>query len=175
MKIDRNNGWYSGGGIGASDTTPRQLTLSKALRNASQRAVNRKAHGLAETSPDAPWFWQIVKLEVERARRRDLSFTILAVRQVPSSGLKHAAETLRPHLRHGDAALAERDQLLVVLSETGASEAAVVIDRLSRQVVPELRDSPWLSVEFPRHALTLGSLIDAIHDPEFGERLRLAG
>jgi hypothetical protein len=167
-----------GGGewrIGIETRPDTQGGLRRFFDNASRRFATRQANILAEQETERLWFWRLVRLEVERARRRDVGFTVLCVRNLDPQRLAEFSHQIRPQLRGTDAAVAERDRVLILLSETSTEEALHVTRRFAKHVAALPRDAEWQEVCFPRDALTLGALIDCLFSDDVGERLLLAG
>jgi hypothetical protein len=149
--------------------------LTRFVQHASKRLATRKANMLADQETERLWFWRLVKLEVERTRRRDHAFSVLCVRNLDASVLAELAHRLRPQLRDTDAVLAERDRLLILLSDTSGADAKSAMRRLADQSDLLPHEADWTEVQFPRDALTLGALIECLLRPDMGERLLLAG
>ncbi len=143
--------------------------------NATRRMAARRANILVEQEAERIWFWRLVKLEVERSRRRNTAFTVLCVRKLDSRTMSATADQLREELRDTDAVVTEQDRILVLLSETSGSEALQVTRRLADRADVLQPDAHWQEVAFPRDALTIGALIDCLHRTDMGERLRLVG
>jgi hypothetical protein len=141
----------------------------------SRSLAARRVGLIAEQDTERLWFWRLVRMEVERARRRDVGFTILCIRDLDSHALELASNQLRPLLRGTDAVTAERDRILVLLSETPSTDALHVTRRLAKHVSTLDGANTWQEVSFPRDALTLGALIACLLDDDAGERLLLAG
>lgn len=149
--------------------------LQQMVARASQRLATRRALVLAEHETERLWFWRLVKLEVERTRRNDHSFSVLCLRGLDEQSIVELAHQLRPHLRGTDALLAERDRLLILLSETSSKDARRAMYRLARHCVLMPRDAQWEEVAFPRDAITFGALTECLLSPNQGARLLLAG
>ena len=157
---------------GSADT---RHGLRQLVHQASHRLAVRRAGSMAEQHNEQVWFWRLVKLEVERARRHEGSFTVLCLRDSDVRNLNDAAERLRPLLRSTDAVAVEGDRILILLGETGGDAAGLVAHRLAEHVDPHADHTDWHEVEFPRHALTVGALVECLTRPETGDRLLLTG
>jgi hypothetical protein len=165
-------------GVETRPETPRPDTrggFQRFFSNASQRLATRQANIMAEQETERLWFWRLVRLEVERARRRDVGFTVLCIRNLDAPKLAELSHQIRPQLRGTDAAVAERDRVLILLSETSTEEALHVTRRFANHVTALPSDATWQEVSFPRDALTLGALIECLFSDDVGERLLLAG
>lgn len=160
--------------IGSENSDARH-GLQRLVHGASRRLATRRANIMVEQETERLWFWRLVKLEVERARRHDGVFTVLCVQHTETRTLTEEAHQLRPQLRGTDAVVIEQDRILILLGETSGDEARHVARRLAEHSDRLPGDSRWNEVEFPRHALTLGALIECLLHPDTGERLLLTG
>lgn len=158
----------------ATDRLNGRNGLQRLVDNATRRLAARRANLIVEQEAERLWFWRLVKLEVERARRRDTTFTVLCLRNLDATTMVAVADRLRSQLRDTDAVVSEQDQILVLLSETSVDEAMHVMRRLVDDDLLH-HDTHWQEVAFPRDALTVGALIECLHRTDVGERLLLAG
>lgn len=149
--------------------------IQQMVARASQKLATRRALLLAEEETERLWFWRLVKLEVERTRRNDHSFSVLCLRGLDERSIAELAHHLRPHLRGTDAVLAEHDRLLILLGETSSKDARRAMHRLAHHCVLMPRDAQWEEVAFPRDALTFGALTECLLSADQGVRLLLAG
>lgn len=171
----------SAGGVDGEASDGRELLsgtrhgLRRLIDGTSQRLAQRRANILIEQETERLWFWRLVRLEVERARRRDGAFTVLCVRDIDTGALVEMAQRLRPQLRGTDAVAVERDRILILLSDTSSDQARQVAMRLALHIERLPDDADRREVEFPRDALTLGALIERLLSPDTGVRLLPTG
>ncbi len=171
----------SAGGVDGEQNDGRELLsgkrhgLRRLIDGASQRLAHRRANILIEQETERLWFWRLVRLEVERARRRNGTFTVLCVRDSDTVALVQVAQRVRPQLRDTDAVAVERDRVLILLSDTSSDQARHVALRLAQHAdrLPEGADRR--EVEFPRDVLTLGALIERLLSPDAGVQLLPTG
>lgn len=169
---EQTNGEPRGARVRLSDT---RHGLQQFVHGASHWMAVRRANILIEQETERLWFWRLVKLEVERARRHDTAFTVLCVRDPNTRALARMAQGLRPQLRGTDAVAVERDRVLIMLGDTTGSEARHVARRLADHFDRLPDEADLHEVEFPRDALTLGALIERLFSPETGMRLLPTG
>jgi phosphoserine phosphatase len=142
---------------------------------ASRRLATRRASVSIEQETERLWFWRLIKLEVERARRRDHAFSVVCIRNLDAPVVAEVARQLRPQLRDTDAVLAEEDRVLILLSDTCGEAVRHAARRLPLHCNMLHEQAYWQEVAFPRDALTLRALIECLHRADTGERLPLAG
>ena len=164
-----------GSGFDTSKTSAERNNGFRRMASAATQMIARRRTDLRiEQEAERSMFWQLLKREVERSRRQASSFTVLCL-QPAASDMRSLAARMEPALRSTDAAVAERDRILVLLADTTADEATHAARRLSATTDLPLDDRAWQRIEFPRDALTLGALVDALLHPDLGARVLLAG
>jgi len=153
----------------------RRNRVQRVLDRASHRLASRRVSLLAEQQMEREWFWRSVRLEVDRARRRNVEFSMLCIRGLDAETLIDVADHVRTLLRGTDAVTTERDRVLILLSDTSSNDAMFVTSRIAEHVQVLREPAYWKEVAFPRDALTLRALIECLMADEVGERLLLAG
>lgn len=159
----------------AGPPSRRRRGIPAIIDRTTQRRAVRQVNMLAEQETERLWFWRMVRVEVERARRRDVDFTVLCIRDLDAEVLVELAHQIRPQLRDMDAVVTERGRVLILLGETSSAQALHVTRRLAGNLTVLHDEAQWQEVSFPRDALTLGALIECLLGNDTGRRLMLAG
>lgn len=149
--------------------------LRRIGNRANQRIAARRAQAAAEEATDPHWFWRRVKLDVERARRTERPFTMLAIARSSPTEAAELSERLFPELRSTDALLTHTKGVLVLLADTSGDDARTAAQRLVRASHGLITAADVETIGFPRDVLTFGALVDRLIGSDTPQRLTIAG
>lgn len=174
--------WGTGGSLGQSGRWQHLTSGSAALgglqrvaERASLRRAARRVSLTVEGETERRWFWRLVRLEVERARRSEQPFTVLSLAGVDARAAAVLADRLAPHLRSTDAVCSHDERTLVLLADTAGEAANLAADRLADVVDGLFDEVEMTAVCFPTDVITMAALVDELLDPTPRLPTKLAG
>lgn len=153
------SGWQAGTAHGALDLAGRGVAFA-ALVIVATRRLQRPAHpppASAPAAPGRPEYLEALRLELARLQRFSRPFALVSIhcdgaallleREGPRAGAKlmqHAADTIAGNLRRTDFSAAVDDASFgILLPETDASTAGIVVDQLRDRLKQAMRERHW--------------------------------